>query len=227
MAINIVITGATGMIGKGVLLECLDHERIAKVLTIGRSALDLQHPKLKQIVHADFSDYSSIKEQLKGYDACFLCMGISGAGLTEEKYKTVTHEYTLALANLLYELNPLMTCTYVSGVGTDSSEKGRTMWARVKGKTENDLLALGFRQTFMFRPGAIIPLRGIKSRTKGYQFLYDYFMWLVKLIKAISPNSVVNTTQIGLAMIHSTLEGYDKKIIYPRDIIVLSELEKG
>jgi hypothetical protein len=129
----------------------------------------------------------------------------------------------MALAKNLFEINPQMTFNYVSGVGTDSSEKGRIMWARVKGKTENDLLKMGFKQAFMFRPGAIIPLRGIKSRTKSYQFVYDYFMWLVKGIKAIAPNAVVNTTQIGLAMINSMLKGYDKKILTPQDIIILSE----
>ena len=141
---NVIITGASGMIGKGVLYECLDHPAIDKILTIGRSTLDLEHLKLNQITHSDFSDYSSLKDQLMGFDACFLIMGISAAGLSEVKYKTITHDYTIALAQLLYELNPNMTCIYVSGVGTDSSEKGRIMWARVKGKTENDLLALGF-----------------------------------------------------------------------------------
>ncbi len=223
MGIKVIITGATGMIGKGVLLECLDHQEIDMVLTIGRSALDLAHPKLQQIVHTDFLNYTSIEDQLKGFDACFLCMGISAAGLSEKKYRTITYDYTLSLAKTLHHLNPKMICTYVSGAGTDSTEKGRTMWARVKGKTENDLLDLGFRQAYMFRPGAIIPLRGIKSRTKSYQFLYDYFMWLVKLVKTISPNSVVNTTQIGLAMIHAALHGYEKKILTPKDIINLSK----
>jgi hypothetical protein len=118
-----------------------------------------------------------------------------------------------------------MTFNYVSGEGTDSSEKGRMMWARVKGKTENDLINYGFRQTYMFRPGVILPRRGIKSKTKSYQFMYDYFMWLVRLIKAISPNAVVSTTQIGLAMINSMSRGYDKKVLRPKDIIKLSELK--
>lgn len=221
MAKNIIITGASGMIGKGVLLECLDHTEIDNVLSIGRSKLDMEHTKLKQIVHKDFSDYSAIKEDLKGYDALYMCMGISAAGLSEEKYTEVTYTYTLALATTLYEINPEMTCIYVSGQGTKTSEKG-SMWARVKGKTENDLVALGFKGVYMFRPGAIIPLRGIKSRTKAYQFMYDYFMWLVKLIKVMSPNSVVNTTQMGLAMINAMLVGYDKTILDPKDIIILA-----
>jgi uncharacterized protein YbjT (DUF2867 family) len=219
---RVIITGATGMVGKGVLLECLDHETIGEVLVIGRNSVEMEHPKLNELIHKDFSDFSGIMDQLTGYDACFFCLGISAAGLKEEQYKRITYDFTLALAKTLYGNNPEMTFNYVSGQGTDSSEKGRMMWARVKGKTENDLLNMGFKQAYMFRPGAIIPLRGIKSRTKSYQFIYDYFMWLVKLIKALAPNSVVNTTQIGLAMIHSTLKGYDKKILTPKDIIQLA-----
>jgi hypothetical protein len=145
------------------------------------------------------------------------------AGLSEEQYRKITYDYTMALAKTLKDNNPDMTFNYVSGEGTDSTENGRMMWARVKGKTENDLINYGFKQAYMFRPGAILPLRGIKSRTKSYQFMYDYFTWLVKLIKAISPNSVVNTTQIGLAMINSMTLGYVKKVLRPKDIILLSE----
>ncbi|XOV94812.1 MAG: NAD-dependent epimerase/dehydratase family protein [Bacteroidota bacterium] len=220
---KVLITGATGMVGMGVLLECLDHEKIDQVITVGRSKLDLDHPKLKQIIHKDFSDYQSIANQLNGIDAAYLCMGISSVGLSEEKYNEITHDYTLALAETLIKMNPHMTCTYVSGQSTDSSEKGRVMWARVKGKTENDLLKLGFKQAFMFRPGAIIPLRGIKSRTKMYQFAYDYLMWLIKFLKWLSPNSIVNTTQLGLSMISVTLHGYDKIILDPKDIIISAD----
>ncbi|MDW3190770.1 MAG: NAD-dependent epimerase/dehydratase family protein [Cytophagales bacterium] len=215
----VLITGATGMVGKGVLLECLDDSNIEQVITIGRSELDVTDPKLKSLIHKDFKDYSTISNRLKGIDACYLCMGVSAAGLSEEKYTELTYDYTLALATSLLELNPKMTCTYVSGQGTDSSEQGRTMWARVKGKTENDLLKLGFKQAFMFRPGGIIPLRGIKSKTRLYQFIYDYFMWLIKLIKWMSPNSIVNTTQIGQSMIFVTRTGYSKDILDPKDII--------
>ncbi len=220
---KVIITGATGMIGKGVLLECLDHDSIAEVMALGRNPVGIKHPKLKELVHKDFTDFSNVHSQLSGYDACFFCLGISSVGLKEEQYKKITYDYTLALAKTLYIINPKLTFNYVSGESTDSTEKGKTMWARVKGKTENDLLKMGFKQAFMFRPGAIIPLRGIKSRTKGYQFMYDYFMWLVKLIKFLSPNSVVTTTQIGLAMINSMLKGYSKKILRPKDIIQLSK----
>lgn len=220
---KVIITGATGMVGKGILLECLDHESISEVLVIGRNRVGVKHPKLKELIHKDFSDFSDENEKLSGYDACFYSLGISAAGLTEEQYTKITYEYTLSLAKVLFELNPSITFNYVSGEGTDSSEKGRMMWARVKGKTENDILNMGFKRAYAFRPGVIIPLKGIKSRTKSYQFMYDYFMWLVKLIKAISPNSVVSTTQIGLAMINSMTTNYEKKIVRPKDIIILSK----
>ncbi|MCF8403909.1 MAG: hypothetical protein K9H58_08190 [Bacteroidales bacterium] len=224
MTKRVIITGATGMVGKGVLLECLDHEAINEVLVLGRNPVGISNSKLKELVHKDFSNFSGVKNQLSGYDACFFCLGISAAGLKEEEYKKITYDFTLSLARTLHDINPAMTFNYISGQGTDSTEKGRMMWARIKGKTENDLLNLGFKQAFMFRPGMIIPLRGIKSRTKSYQFMYDYFLWLVKLIKALAPNSVVNTTQIGLAMINSMFKAHDKKILVPKDIIHLSHL---
>lgn len=211
------------MVGKGVLLECLDHHAINKVLHIGRNPIGIEHPKLIELIHHDFNNFTEVQRQLLGYDACFYCLGISAAGLKEKQYKQITYDFALALAKLLFKINPETTFNYVSGEGTDSSERGRMMWARVKGKTENDLLKIGFKQAFMFRPGAIIPLKGIKSRTRSYQFMYDYFMWLVKVIKAIAPNAVVNTTQIGLAMINTTLKGYTKKIIKPKDILILSK----
>jgi uncharacterized protein YbjT (DUF2867 family) len=220
---KVIITGASGMVGNGVLLECLDHDSISEVLVIGRNPLDIKHPKLRVLIHKDFTDFSDVRNQLSDYDACFFCLGISAAGLKEEQYKRITYDFTMALAKTLVELNPQMTFNYVSGEGTDSSENGRMMWARVKGKTENDLLKLGFKQAFMFRPGVIIPLRGIKSRTKSYQFMYDYFLWLVKIIKLMAPNSVVNTTQIGLAMINSMFKGYPEKILRPKDILNLSK----
>jgi len=220
---KVIITGATGMVGKGVLLECLDHDSISEVLVIGRNPLGIKHPKLKELIHSDFTNLVEVKDKLLGYDACFYCLGISAAGLKEEQYKRITYEFTLALAKTLFKINPKMTFNYVSGEGTDTSEKGKMMWARVKGKTENDLLNLGFKQSFMFRPGAIIPLRGIKSKTKSYQFMYDYFLWLVKIIKLIAPNSVVSTSQIGLAMINSMLNGYPDKILRPKDILKLSK----
>ena len=168
-------------------------------------------------------DFSSIKDELVDFEACFFCLGVSAAGKKEADYSRITYDFTMSLASILLELNKDITFTYVSGQGTDSSEKGRSMWARVKGKTENDLMGMGFKQSFMFRPGAIIPKRGIKSKTKAYQFMYDYFMWLVKLIKFLAPNSVVSTTDIGQAMITVTKNGYDQQIINPKDILILSK----
>lgn len=208
------------MVGKGVLLACLDHPEIEGVLTIGRSKLQEQHPKLKQLIHSDFTNFDSVRDELKGYDACYLCMGVSAARLSEEQYHEMTYDYTLALAEALLKQNKAMVCTYVSGQGTDTSEKGRIMWARVKGRTENALLHLGFKDAYMFRPGTIIPLRGIKSKTKLYQFFYDYFLWLIKIMKWIFPKSIVNTTQMGIAMINVTMKGFDKKVLGPSDIIV-------
>ncbi|MEM8894144.1 MAG: NAD-dependent epimerase/dehydratase family protein [Bacteroidota bacterium] len=219
---KVIITGASGMVGRGVLPECLDHEDVSEVLSIGRTPLEMDHPKIKEMIITNFLDYSSKEDKLSGYDACYLCMGVSAGGLSEEKYTILTYDYTLALAKTLLKLNPKITCIYVSGEGTDSFEKGRTMWARVKGKTENDLLKLGFERAFMFRPGAIIPLRGIKSKTRLYQFMYDYFMWLIKLIKFFAPNSVVNTTQIGISMINVTKRSHEKAVLRPKDILGLA-----
>lgn len=220
---KVIITGATGMVGKGVLLECLDHPDISSVLCINRSKLNISHPKLIEIIHPDFSDFKPIADKLNGYDACFYCMGVSSSRMKEEEYTKLTYGYAIALAKVLYNLNNKMIFNYVSGEGTDTSEKGRIMWARVKGKTENDILRMGFKDAYMFRPGAIIPLRGIKSKTKLYQTMYDYFTWLIKVIKLIAPNSIVNTTDIGLAMINSTTTGYQHKILKPKDILALAK----
>ena len=220
---KVIVTGATGMIGKGVLLECLDHNDVTEVLSIGRRSLDMYHPKLKELIHKDFSEFESVKNSLNGYDACYHCMGVSSAGMKEANYTHFTYNYSMSLANALYSLSPSMTFIYVSGQGTDSSEKGRTMWARVKGKTENDLLKMGFKHVFLFRPGAIIPLKGIEASSKLYRRLIKSLGWLLKIIKTIAPNSIVNTTQIGLAMINATKNGYESPMVNPKDILILSQ----
>ncbi len=222
MGLKVIVTGATGMVGKGVLLECLDHKEVSEVLSIGRRPVDLNHPKLKELIHQDFSEFDSVADQLKGFDACYACMGVSSVGMKEAEYKRKTYGYTLALAGTLSRLNPQMTVTYVSGQGTDSSEKGRQMWARIKGKTENDLLKLGFRQAFMFRPGFIVPKRGVRPSSKLYSVLINSSGWLLKLIRKMAPGSVVDTVQVGRAMIRLTKSGYKKDIINPADIIELS-----
>lgn len=219
---KVIVTGATGMVGKGVLLECLDHEQITEVLSISRRSLGMSHPKLKELLHADFSEFDSVATQLEGYDACYACMGVSAAGLNEAEYTRLTYDFTLALANTLLDLNTDTTFIYVSGQGTASSEKG-SMWARVKGKTENDLLQLGFQQAFMFRPGMIIPVKGVSPSSKLYRVVINNLTWLLKLIKQLAPKSVVNSAQIGQAMINATLTGYSKSVIDPADILQLSE----
>lgn len=219
---KVIITGSTGMVGKGVLLECLDHNDITEVLSISRRPIGVEHSKLKELIHEDFSEFASVVEHLMGYDSCYACMGVSSAGMNEEQYTKFTYLFTLSLAKELFIINPEMTFNYVSGAGTDSSEKGNSMWARVKGKTENDLLSLGFKQAFMFRPGAIIPMRGVQPSSKMYRILINNVNWLIKIIKLIVPKSIVDTTQIGLAMINVTKKGYEKKVLRPRDIQILA-----
>lgn len=219
---NVIITGATGMVGRGVLLVCLEDPRVEKVLIITRRASGESHPKLKEVIHADFTEYTSIKDQLTGYDACFAIMGVSAAGMSEEAYTQLTYHATVSLARTLYKTDPNMTFTYVSGKGTDSTEKGRLMWSRVKGKTENELLRMGFQKAIMFRPGLILPLRGITSSTRLYQFFFDYFMWLIKLVQWISPNSVTDTTHIGQAMINAHLHHSEREVLDPIDINLLA-----
>lgn len=218
---KVIITGTTGMVGKGVLLECLEHKAISEVLSISRREVGFNHPKLRELIHKDFSEFETVKEQLIGYDACYACMGVSSAGMKEDQYTKLTYDFTMSLAKTLYNINPNMTYTYVSGQGTDSSERGRSMWARVKGKTENDLLKMGFKQAYMFRPGGIIPVKGVTPSSKLYKVLIERFTWLIKLLKRMFPNSIVDTAQIGQAMINATLNGYDKKIINPSDILNL------
>lgn len=220
---RVIITGATGMVGKGVLLECLDHKDITSVLSISRKSLGFTHPKLKELLHLDFSEFNSVNHELINYDACYACMGVTSAGVSELDYTRLTYDYTLALAKTLYAINPQITFTYVSGAGTDSTEKGKTMWAKVKGKTENDIIKLGFKQAFMFRPGAIIPQRGIQPSGKLYRQMMFLLKWLLYIYKLISPQSVVNTTEIGRAMIYITQKGYHKNIIEPKDILIVAQ----
>jgi uncharacterized protein YbjT (DUF2867 family) len=215
---NVLIFGASGMVGQGVLRECLLDPDVHSVLSIVRSATGPSHPKLRELVHADFLDFSVIVDQLSGYDACFFCLGVTSAGMTEEDYRRITYGFTMAAARLLASLNPNMTFIYVSGMGTDSSEQGRRMWARVKGKTENDLLRLPFKAAYMFRPGAIVPLHGIKSRTRLYRISYVVLGPLLPVLRALFPNSVITTEQIGRAMLKIVKHGSAKTILEAADI---------
>src|SRR5713226_714433 len=216
---NVVLFGATGMVGQGVLRECLLDQKVQIVLSIGRSATGQAHPKLRELVRKDLLDFSAIEAELSGFDACFFCLGVSSAGMTEEAYRRVTYDITMAAAQTLVKLNPAMTFVYVSGAGTDSTERGRSMWARVKGKTENALLRLPFKAAYMFRPAAIQPLHGITSKTKLYRILYIIAKPLFPLLKALFPRHIATTEQVGRAMLNVTRHGFPKPILEAGDII--------
>ena len=205
------------MVGQGVLRESLIAPDVTRVVTLGRSATGQHHEKLREIVRADLSNVPSYAPELDRFDACFFCLGVSSAGMTEERYTRVTYDLTLAIAQALARLNPSMTFIYVSGMGTDSSERGGTMWARVKGRTENALLKLPFK-AYMFRPGLIIPLHGITSRTAWYRVLYVMLKPLLPIVKKVFPGSVTTTEQVGRAMLAVAREGYPKKLLESRDI---------
>lgn len=219
MKIKAVITGATGMVGEGVLHECLLHPDVESVLVINRKPYGVKHEKLKEIIHKDFFDLSSIEDQLKGYNACYFCAGVSSIGKKEEEYTRITYDLTMNFANTLLKLNPDMTFCYISGSGTDSTEKGRIMWARVKGKTENDLLKLPFKDAYMFRPGYIQPTKGLKNTYKAYKIFAPFN----PLIKLIFSKYATTLKEIGLAMINVSLYGSDKKVLECRDIVQQSK----
>ena len=215
---KVLLFGATGMIGQGVLRECLLDPRVTEVRSLVRSPSGVTHAKLKEILHADFFDYSAIEGQLTDLDACCFCLGVSSAGLTVEAYRRVTRDLTLAAATALSRLNPAMTFCYISGAGADSTEKGRIMWARVKGETENALLRLPFKAVYLFRPGAIRPLHGIISRTPLYRALYRVLGPFLPLLKAVSPDSLTTTEQLGRAMLQAGLMGAPQALLEMRDI---------
>ena len=204
---DVILFGATGMVGQGVLRECLLDPDVRRVVVVGRTPLAQQHPKLEEIVHGDLYDLSPIESKLAGLDACFFCLGIASAGLSEEAYTRVTYDITMAAATPLARLNPNMTFIFVSGAGTDSTEKGRTMWARVKGKAENALLRMPFKAAYMFRPGIIEPLHGIRSKTELYRTLYTIMRPVLPLLKRLFPRAITTTEQIGLAMLKVAKHG--------------------
>lgn len=222
MGYKVAITGASGMVGKGILFECLKDQNIEKVVCIGRKPLDVKDEKIAEIIVKDFREIKSDNQELQGIDACFFGAGISALGLSEEQYKEITYDLTLHLANICYDINPNSIFCYVSGAGTDSSEKGRMMWARVKGKTENDLLKMNFKSVYLFRPGFIQPMDGIKSRTKLYNALYIIFKPIYFILKKF-PSSATNTRNLGKAMINTLVKGYPKKILENKDINQLAE----
>jgi uncharacterized protein YbjT (DUF2867 family) len=219
MKLKVIVTGATGMVGEGVLHECLLCEDVEQVLVLGRRPYGINHTKLKEIVHSNLYDLSAIEDQLIGYDACFFCLGTTSLGKKEPEFYKITYELTLSVAGTLSRVNTSMVFCYISGAGTDSSEKGKLMWARVKGKTENDLLKLPFRKVYNFRPGIIKPTKGLKN-TLGF---YKWLGWMIPIIQFVAPNSIVSLKQIGQAMINAVQNGYEKSILEVKDIIVLSK----
>jgi uncharacterized protein YbjT (DUF2867 family) len=224
---NVLLFGASGMVGQGVLRECLLDPGVASVVSIGRSATGVSHPKLREIVHADLTNYAPIESELSGFDACFFSLGISSAGLNEEQYSRITYDITLRAAETLARLNPAMTFVYVSGQGTDSSEHGRIMWARVKGRTENALLRLPFEAAFMFRPGIIVPRFGARSRTALYRIPYALTRPLLPLLLRAFPNHVLTTDEIGRAMIVVARHGASKPVLETADIRSLLSLSSA
>lgn len=207
--------------GQGVLLEALDAPDVTAVQTVGRTALAQTHGKLRDLVHGDLYDYSAIGSQLAPFDACFFCLGVTSAGKTEADYSRLTYDLTMAAATALARLNPQMTFVYVSGAGTDGTERGRSMWARVKGRTENALLALPFTSVYLFRPGLIQPLRGVRSKTSSYQMLYTVISPILPLLRWMMPSTVLTTEVVGQAMLAVARAGAPKNILEAADINAL------
>lgn len=214
---KVIIFGSTGMIGHAVLIECLEDVRISDILLVNRKTCGIQHNKIKEVLHNDFYNFNPIASQFAGYDACLFCLGISSVGLSEGDYHKITYELGIAAADALLRINKSLSICYISGAGTDSTEKGRTMWARVKGKLENKLLAMPFKGAYMFRPGYIQPLKGIKSKTNLYQFFYVIFKPLYFLLKPFK-SLVTDSVTLSKAMINAGLMGYSKNILEVRDI---------
>lgn len=215
---RVLLFGATGMVGQGVLRECLLAGDVTEVLSVGRTATGQIHPKLREVLQTDLSNAASLEPTLHGFDACFFCLGVSSAGMKEADYRRLTFELTLGFARILAKLNPAMTFIYVSGAGTDRTEHGRSMWARVKGETENALLRLPFKAV-MFRPGAIVPLHGIQSRTVLYRVAYALTRPLWRPLQKAFPNSICTTEQVGRAMLRVARSGAPKPVLEARDII--------
>jgi uncharacterized protein YbjT (DUF2867 family) len=209
--IKVIVTGATGMVGEGVLFECLQNTEVGEVLMVNRRHYECNHPKLKELIVPDFFQLEQFADKIQGYNGCFFCAGISSVGMKEDKYTRITYDTTLSFAKTVLAHNPNIVFTYVSGAQTDSSEKGRMMWARVKGKTENDLIKLSFKGEYNFRPGVMLPFEGQKNWKNIYKFI-------VKAIKAIAPKKVLTMQEVGRAMINAVTVGYPKSILEVADI---------
>jgi uncharacterized protein YbjT (DUF2867 family) len=215
---KVLLFGATGMVGQGVLRECLLDAHVTEVVTLGRTPTGVAHPKLREIVHRDMFDYATLESDLTGFDACFFCLGVSSFRMSEAEYTRLTYDMTMAAAKTLARLNPQMTFVYVTGAGCDSTEQGSSMWARVKGRTENALLRLPFKAAFMFRPGAIVPLHGVRSKTALYQTIYSLTRPVLPLVQRMFPNAIVTTEQVARAMLAVAKQGAPSPILESRDI---------
>ena len=218
---KVVLFGATGMVGQGLVRECLLDPDVERVLAVVRNASLPQHDKLREIVHQDVYDLATIEGRLSGYDACFFCLGLSSVGMKEEAYRRVTYDLTVSVAKTLAKLNPTMTFIYVSGAGTDSTERGRSMWARVKGKTENALLQMPFEAVFLFRPAYIQPLHGMRTKTAWYGAFYAVVRPFYPVLKMLFPNYVTTTECVGRAVLSVTKRGFPKPVLENRDINVM------
>lgn len=219
---NVLIFGATGMVGQGALRECLAAADVELVKTIGRTPTGIEHPRLRELVHADMWRYEGIEAELSGFDACFFCIGATAVGMSEQRYARLTYDLTLAAANALLQQNPRMVFIYVSGMGADSTEQSKVMWERVRGRTENALLALPFKAVYIFRPGMIQPLGGIKSKTTAYRIFYSMTKPLLPVLRKLAPNQVLSTAQVGQAMLNAVRRGAPKPVLEPPDINALS-----
>jgi saccharopine dehydrogenase-like NADP-dependent oxidoreductase len=219
MKLKVIITGATGMVGESVLHECLNHNEVDEILIINRKPAGITHPKLKEIILTDFFGISQISDQLKGYNACFFCLGVSSVGMKEEEYFRLTYSLTINFAQVLSSINKDMTFCYISGSATDSTEHGKSMWARIKGKTENDLMKLPFKNVYNFRPAYMHPTKGLKNTLS----FYKYISWIYPIGRSLFPNYFTTLKELGLAMINSALYGYDKQILEVKDIVQIAE----
>jgi uncharacterized protein YbjT (DUF2867 family) len=220
--VKVLIFGATGMVGQGVLRECLAATDVTLVQAFGRSTTGREHPKLREVVHADMWNYENVDEQLTGFDACFFCLGVSSTKMSERDYTRVTHHLTLAAAETLARLNPGMVFVYLSGAGADQTGTSRTMWERVRGGTEKALLALPFKAVYIFRPGMIQPLHGIKSKTPAYRIFYSLMKPLLPGLRRLFPNEIVSTEQMGQAMLKAVRQLPHKRVLERADIAALS-----
>ena len=215
---RVVLFGATGMIGAGALIECFAEPQVERVLAVVRKPTGIRHAKLDEVVHADFFDYTALQPRWSEFDACLFCLGVTSVGMDEASYRRITFDLTMAAARSMAAVNPALVFCYVSGAGTDSTARGRTMWARVKGETENALLALPFHSAYMFRPGYIQPMKGVRSSTRWYQMVYDVAGPLYPILRRVAPGGVTNTATLGRALLRVAAEGYPTRVLEGRDI---------